>query len=72
MDDRLLWRLHKGPRTVEAHVHEWPHGYDLIVFVDGRLRWSQLFRYDTRDLQDASEQKRRALTERGWTDFATP
>ena len=54
-------------REAHALVHEWPHGHELRVLVDGELRWAKLFRGDTRRLDAEADHKREQLEARGWT-----
>ena len=62
--ERPLWRLVKAQRTAVALIHEWPHGWELRIEVDGQLRWARLFRRDHDGLLREAD-KRRALREWG-------
>ena len=66
--ERALWRLVRAQRRAVAVVHEWPHGSELRIEIDGALRWSQLFRGDAGELEREAEHKRRALQGRRWAD----
>ena len=63
--ERPLWAMQRGERTAHALVRAFPHGHELVITVDGELRWSQLFRGDAGELDAGAERKRQALLERG-------
>lgn len=45
IDQRPLWRLVNGERRAQAMVREVPGaGSELVITVDGELRWAQLYR----------------------------
>jgi hypothetical protein len=66
--ERLLWRLRKGERIVEARVRERPHGCELRFIADGVLRWSQVFRTDNGELTQRALEKREDFERLGWTN----
>ena len=41
-------------------------GLELLITLDGALRWARLYR-EASDLEREAEHKHRELTERGWT-----
>ncbi len=69
--DRVVWRLQKAQRTVQAVVRLIPRaGVELRIDVDGDLRWSQAYGWNARELDAEAERKRDAFRERGWSDVA--
>ena len=68
MNDRPLWTLQRGDRRAQAIARE-VKGVDLelVVNIDGELRWAQLYRGGV-GLGMAAAEKRAALLEKGWVD----
>ena len=60
--------MQRGDRRAQAIAREVRGvGVELVINVDGELRWSQLYRGGI-GLGMAAAEKRQALLERGWTD----
>ena len=68
VNDRPVWTLQHGDRRAQAIAREVRGvGVELVINVDGELRWSQLYRGGI-GLGMAAAEKRQALLDRGWTD----
>jgi hypothetical protein len=66
--DRLIWRLQKAQRTAQAVVRLIPRaGLELRIDVDGDLRWSSCYSWNTRRLDAEADRKREQLEACGWT-----
>ena len=66
--DRALWRALKGQRTAQAVVRLIPGvGLELRIEVDGQLRWSRVYGWDTRALdREAARSAARWRRMAGW------
>ncbi len=64
---REVWSLCKGEHTATAIVTVIPQGQELVLYVDGWLVGSQLFRHNHRALDDLAIEHCQAFEARGWT-----
>lgn len=64
--ERLVWRLTKGERIVEARVRELSDGCELRFLMDDVPRWSQLFRGESGELMKRATEKRQDFERLGW------
>ena len=64
---REVWSLCKGEHTATAIVTVIPQGQELVLYVDGWVVGSQLFRHNDRALDDLAIEHCEAFEARGWT-----
>jgi hypothetical protein len=68
VNDRPLWTLQRGDRRAQAIARPVRGmGVELVISVDGELRWSQLYRGGI-GVGMAAAEKRQSLLDRGWTE----
>ena len=66
--ERPLWRMISGERRAQAIAREVPGvGLELVISIDGELRWARLYRGGL-GLGMAAAEKRQALLVTGWVD----
>ena len=66
--DRPLWTLRRGEQRAQALAREVRGvGVELVITIDGELRWSQLYRGGI-GLGMAAAEKRQALLDTGWLE----
>jgi hypothetical protein len=70
INDHPLWTLHRGERRAHAVAREVRGvGIELVINIDGELRWSQLYR-DGVGFGIAAAEQRQALVDTGWLEVS--
>ena len=71
-NDSPLWTLQHGERRAQAIAREVPGvGIELVVTIDGELRWAKLYRSGIGLGMEAAA-KRQALLDKGWVEAPAP